>query len=83
MEGASQIYWGGGGCNNDLQRGFEIAVPPLNFSVCFLLVLELTACQWRKGFEPEGSSVFLRLIATSGQGGGGGMPPPLNKQLLL
>lgn len=32
--GASQIYLGWGGCNNDLQRGFEIAVPPLNFSIC-------------------------------------------------
>lgn len=37
-------------------------------SLCFLLVLELTACQWRKGFEPEGSSLFQRLIATSEQG---------------
>lgn len=36
--------------------------------LCFLLVLELTACQWRKGFEPEGSSLYQRLIATSEQG---------------
>lgn len=36
--------------------------------LCFLLVLELTASQWRKGFEPEGSSLYQRLIATSEQG---------------
>lgn len=28
--------------------------------LCFLLVLELTGCQWRKGFEPEGSSVSTK-----------------------
>lgn len=37
-------------------------------SLCFLLVLELTVYQRRKGFEPEGSSLFQRLIATSEQG---------------
>lgn len=36
--------------------------------LCFLLVLELTTSQWRKGFEPEGSSLYQRLIATSEQG---------------
>lgn len=36
--------------------------------LCFLLVLELTACQWKRGFEPEGSSLLQRLIATSEQG---------------
>lgn len=35
--------------------------------LCFLLVLELTASQWRKGFEPEGSTLYQRLIATSEQ----------------
>lgn len=34
----------------------------------FLLVLELTDSRWRKGFEPEGSSLYPRLIATSKQG---------------
>lgn len=38
--------------------------------LCFLLVLELTVSQWRKGFEPEGSSLYQRLIATSEQGTG-------------
>lgn len=36
--------------------------------LCFLLVLELTASQWRMGFEPEGSSLYQRLIATSEHG---------------
>ncbi|KAK2920277.1 hypothetical protein Q8A73_002481 [Channa argus] len=32
------------------------------------IILELTASQWRKGFEPEGYSLYQRLIATSEQG---------------
>lgn len=36
--------------------------------LCFLLVLELTASQRRMGFEPGGSSLYQRLIATSEQG---------------
>lgn len=30
--------------------------------------MELTACQWKRGFEPEGSSLLQRLIGTSEQG---------------
>lgn len=44
------------------------ASAPAFLSLCFLLVLELTACQWKRGFEPEGSSLLQRLIATSEQG---------------
>lgn len=51
--------------------GFVITVLPLHFLCpCFLFVLELTASQWRKGFEPEGFSRYQRLIAASEQGTG-------------